>query len=119
MNPIYTYTFNINDLTNLVDYDCVKSDSFEELICENEGHFSREGEFLAFDLNGVELVIFYDLDVSGRIDYDPGDYYNPPYSDFEITDETIDVTQVTLDEHEFELTKELKLMFSEVVKKHI
>ena len=53
-------------------------------------------------MNGVELVIFYDLDVSGRIDHDPGDYYTPPYTDIDITNETIDVTQVTLDEYDID-----------------
>jgi len=70
-------------------------------------------------VDGLDLVIVYDLDVSGRIEYDPGDYYTPPYSDCEITDETIDVTEVTLDDYNIELTKELKTLFSEVVKKNL
>jgi hypothetical protein len=57
--------------------------------------------------------------VSGRIEYDPGDYYNPPYSDCEITYEDIDVTEVTLDDYNIELTKELKVLFSEVIKKNL
>jgi len=118
MNFISTYTIDTNNLT-LCDSDCTKSNEWEELICENEGHFSREGEYLSFDVNGFELLIFYDLDVSGNIDHDPGDYYNPPYTDVDITDESIDVTQVTLDEYDIELTKELRLLFSEVVKKNL
>lgn len=118
MSFISTYSLNANSL-ELVDYDCAKSNSWEDLVCENEGSFSREDEFLAFDMNGLELVIFYDLSVSGKIDYDPGDYYNPSYTDVEITDEDITVTKVTLDEYDIELTKELKSFFSEVVKKYV
>ena len=118
MNFISTYTINLNDL-KMIDSDCVKANDWVDLICENEGDFSREGEFMSFDMNGVELVIFYDLQVSGRIDYDPGDYYTPPYSDVEITYESIDVTEVTLDEYDIELDKELKKMFVEVVKNNL
>ena len=118
-NFISTYSLNPSNINRLVDFDCKKSDEWEELICENEGHFSRESEFMAFEVDGFNLVITYDLSVSGRIEYDPGDYYNPPYSDCEITYEDIDVTEVTLDDYNIELTKELKLLFSEVIKKHL
>jgi hypothetical protein len=118
-NFISTYSLDLNKISNLIDSDCKKSDQWEELICENEGHFSSESEFMLFEVNGLDLVIIYDLDVSGRVDYDPGDYWNPPYSDFEITDETINVTEVTLDDYNIELTKELKELFSEVIKKNL
>jgi len=118
-NFISTYSLDPSRINNLVDSDCLKSDDWEELICENEGHFSREGEFMIFEVDGLDLVISYDLEVSGRVEYDPGDYWTPPYSDFEVTDETIDVTEVTLDDYEIELTKELKFLFSEVIKKNL
>ncbi len=114
-----TYLLDPSKINNLIDTDCSKKDDWEELICENEGRFSREGEFMAFEVDGLDLVIVYDLDVSGRIEYDPGDYYTPPYSDCEITNESIDVTEVTLDDYNIELTKELKQLFSEVVKKNL
>ncbi len=114
-----TYLLNPSKINNLIDSDCSKTEDWEELICENEGHFSREGEFMMFEVDGLDLVISYDLEVSGRIEYDPGDYYTPPYSDCEITNESIDVTEVTLDDYNIELTKELKQLFSEVVKKNL
>lgn len=113
-----TYTINVNDL-KFIDSDCVKSNDWIDMICENEGRFHREGEFMSFDMNGVELVIFYDLEVSGKIDYDPGDYWTPPYSDVDITNEFIDVTEVTLDEIEIELDKELKEMFTKIIKNNL
>jgi hypothetical protein len=112
-NFISTYCINPSEINNLFDFDCSKSEDWEELICENEGHFSKEGQFMTFDLGG------YDLEVSGRVDYDPGDYWTPEYSDCTITDETIDVTEVTLDDYEIELTKELRDLFSEVIKKNL
>jgi hypothetical protein len=118
-NFVCIYSLDPSRINNLVDSDCLKSDEWEELIYENEGHFIREGEFMAFEVDGLDLVISYDLEVSGRTEYDPGDYYNPPYSDFEITNEDIDVTDVTLDDYNIELTKELKVLFSEVIKKKL
>lgn len=118
-NFVCIYSLDPSRINNLVDSDCLKTDDWEELICENEGHFIREGEFMAFEVDGLDLVISYDLEVSGITEYDPGDYYNPPYSDFEITNEDIDVTDVTLDDYNIELTKELKVLFSEVIKKKL
>lgn len=118
-NFISTYSLEPSSIKDLVDFDCKKSDEWEDLIYENEGHFSRESEFMSFDINGVNLTIVYDLEVSGRVEYDPGDYWTPPYSDCKITDETIDVTEVTLDDYEIELTKELRYLFSEVIKKNL
>ena len=114
-----TYLLDTRKINNLVDSDCKKSDEWEELIYENEGHFSREGEFMLFDVDGLDLLINYDIEVSGRIDYDPGDYFTPPCSDYEITYEAIDVTEVILDDYNIELTKELKKLFSEVIKKKL
>jgi hypothetical protein len=74
---------------------------------------------MLFDVDGLDLLIIYDIEVSGRIDYDPGDYFTPPYSDYEITYEAIDVTEVILDDYNIELTKELKKLFSEVIKKKL
>jgi hypothetical protein len=118
-NFVCIYSLDPSRINNLVDSDCLKSDEWEELIYENEGHFIREGEFMAFEVDGLDLVISYDLEVSGRTEYDPGDYYTPPYSDFEITSEDIDVIEVTLDDYNIELTKELKDLFSEVIKKNL
>jgi len=118
MNLISTYNLDTKGL-KIIDYDCVKSSEWENLICENEGEFSREGEYMAFDMNGLELVITYDLNVSGRVDYDPGDYYNPPYTDVDITSEDIDIIDATLDGYDIELTKDLMKLFLDVVKKHL
>ena len=118
-NFISTYSLDLSRINEPVDFDCRKSEDWEELICENEGHFSREGEFMAFEVDGLDLVISYELEVSGITEYDPGDYYTPPYSDFQITDETIYVTDVTLNDYNIELTKELRELFSEVIKKNL
>ena len=51
-NFISTYSLDPNRINNLVDSDCLKTDDWEELICENEGHFSREVEFMIFEVDG-------------------------------------------------------------------
>jgi hypothetical protein len=116
---ISTYSLNTNEINKLVDFDCVKSDRWIDLVLENEGQFSRTGEFMAFDIDGVELVIFYNLSVYGKIEYDRGDYWTPPYCDVDITGESIDVNQVILDNYDIELTKELKDSFSKVIKNNL
>jgi hypothetical protein len=118
-NFISTYTIDPMKINNIVDFDCLKKEDWEESICENEGHFSRKGEFISFDLDGFYLTIFYDLEVSGKVDYDPGDYWTPPYSDFEITYEDINVSEVTLDDYNIELTEDLIKLFSEVIKNNL
>lgn len=118
MNFISTYNLDTKNL-KLVDYDCTKSDSWGELICENEGSFNKEDEYLVFDMNGLELIVSYDLSVSGKIDYYPGDYYTPSFTDVEITDEDITITQVTLDDYEIEITKDLNLLFLGIIKKYV
>lgn len=115
MSFISTYNLE-TDVLKLVDSDFVKSDRWEYLIFENDGNLNREGEFMAFDMNGLELVIFYDLNISGKIYHDSGDYYNPSYTDVEITCEDINITEVTLDGYDIELTKDLNCLFLETVK---
>ena len=89
----------------MTDGDYTKAEDWEELICENEGSFSKDEEYMIFDSNGIEIVINYEISVSGRVDYDPGDYYTPPYSDFDITYEDIFISSVTIDGYELELSK--------------
>lgn len=118
MSFLSTYTLDLSNL-KVIDSCYSKRSDWDELICENEGRFVKEDEFIMFDMNGLELVVTFDLDVSGRIDYDPGDYYTPPYTDVDITDEDIDIKQITLDEYDVELDKELKIIFSELIQKNI
>jgi hypothetical protein len=118
-NFISTYSLDTTKINNLIDFECKRSDEWEELICENEGNFIRENEFMVFEVDGFDLVITYDLSVSGRVEYNRGDYWTSSYSDCEINYENIDVTEVTLDNYNIELTKELKKLFSEVIKKNL
>ena len=90
------------DNIKLIDSDCRKRSEWEELICEGEGSFYSPCEFMTFDVNGLELVIDYALSISGVFSYDPGDYWTPPYSDFDLTNEDIRITSVLLDEEEIE-----------------
>jgi hypothetical protein len=115
---IPTYSLDLNNL-KLTDGDYTKAEDWEELICENEGSFSKDEEYMIFDSNGIEIVINYELSVSGRVDYDPGDYYTPPYSDFDITYEDIFISSVTIDGYELELSKETKSLFEKEVKKKL
>ena len=118
MSFLSTYTLDLSNL-KVIDSCYSKRSDWEELICENEGSFSKDEEYMIFDSNGIEIVVNYELSVSGRVDYDPGDYYTPPYSDFDITYEDIFISSVTIDGYELELSKETKSLFEKEVKKKL
>lgn len=116
MTFISTYSVNLNNL-KIKDKDVV--DDWEDLICENEGSFTRDYQYMIFDCDGIEVNVNFDLYVSGRVDYDPGDYWTPPYTDVDITDFDVTITEVYIDDYEVELTKEMKLTLEKVVKNNL
>ena len=116
MNTIQT--LDIKNL-KLVDSDCTKSSRFSDLLIENKGSFSTEDEYLVFDMNGVELAIFYNLEVSGKVDVDFGDFYSPSSMDLDITNQDVDVIKATIDDVDIDLSEDVKSLLSEVVKNYL
>jgi hypothetical protein len=111
---IYSIDF---DQIKLVDKDIVSNDQYGGLIIENDGYFTNSEQFLFFEDNsGVELCITYTISVSGIVDYDPGDYYTPPYSDVDIKDVYIEIDSFTINDTEVKLNKELTEVLAKKVK---
>ena len=108
---------NLNNL-KLKDSDFIKSSDWEDLIIENDC-FRGENQFMIFESDGSEVIVGFDLFVSGKIYRDSGDYLNPPYTDVEITDIDIDIVSVTIDEYEVELTKESEVDLELEIKKYL
>jgi hypothetical protein len=108
---------NLNKL-KLKDSDFIKSSDWEDLIIENDG-VRGENQFMVFESDGSEVIVNFDLCVSGRIYRDSGDYLNPPYTDVEITDIDVDITSLTVDEYEVKLTKEFEANLELEIKKYL
>lgn len=115
--------------TYLLDFDTLKlndeyseyltSDQWEEEVCENEGSISEEGMIVFKDSNGLECYANFKLCVSGTIDHDPGDYWTPPYTDVEIDDVEIDVSEFYLDDVLVDLTTEMRKALTDKIYKLI
>jgi hypothetical protein len=74
---------------------------------------------MIFDCDGIEVNVNFELYVSGRVDHDPGDYWTPPYTDVDITDFDVTITEVYIDDYDVELTKEMKRTLEKVVKNNL
>lgn len=105
------------------DKDIISNDYFADLILENEGSFTKDGQIIWFksdDLGeDVEVSVEYEIYVSGSVDYDPGDYWTPPYTDVDINDIDIEINSVCIDDIELELTKEIKTILLAKIKQEI
>lgn len=117
MEFINTYTIDFDKLDN-VNYKEVEED-WDSLICENEGSFSREDQSISFDVNGSELVVWFELNVIGRVDYDPGDYWTPSYTDVDITDVGVYISNVYLNDYDLPLDKEIIILLENKIQKMI
>jgi hypothetical protein len=115
---ISTYSLNLINL-KLVDGYYTKSEDWDDLICENEGSFSKDEEYMIFNLDGLEVVINYELSVNGRVQHDPGDYWTPSYTEVDIIDEDITISSVTIDDYELELNKEIESLLEKEIKKNL
>lgn len=104
MGFIETWTLDLNNLEVVDTY--VFSD-WDELICEHEGSYSSDDQYVIFKSNGVEMCVNFKLSIRGYYTYDSGDYWTPPSSETEITDVEITISSVLIDdEYELSLDKE-------------
>lgn len=113
----FPYTLNLNDLV-VKDKDIVKD--WEELICEDEDEcFTRDDQWILFDMNGIEVSVNFELTVRGRVTSDAGDYWTPPSCDVDIVDVDVDVTYLLIDDYEVVLDRELSKKLESIVKKYL
>lgn len=111
----FPYTLNLNDLV-VKDKDIVKD--WEELICEDEdGSFTRDDQYILFDMNGIEVSVNFELTVRGRVTSDPGDYWTPPSCDVDIVDVDVDVIDLFIDDYDVVLDRELSRTIESLIKK--
>jgi len=99
--------------------DFTPSSEFENLVFDGEGFASLTDEFMDLSCDGFNIVVTYNVNLSGHIFYERGDYWTPDYTSVDVDDVDITITAISIDEYEVDLTKELVSVFEKVVKQLI
>lgn len=116
-NSTQIYSLNFNKMT-LQDGDFIKYDDWFDKIYE-DGGFTNDYQYMIFNSNGVEIVVDFQLIVSGSIIRDNGDYYTPPSVDVDIDEYTVNITGLHVDEWEVSLNRDLEKLLEVEIKKHL
>lgn len=103
---------------NLVDGDFIKSEDWFDLICE-DGGFTAKNQYITFNSNGNEVVVDFDLSVSGKVTHDRGDYWTPPYTDVDIKEIDLDILSVHINDWEVELNGAIETWLVSEIKKNL
>jgi len=98
--------------------DFKKHSEFERLIFENDGSFSSE-DYMEFKSGDDKILVDYDLDVSGKIDNTKGNYFTPDHTQVTITDASVDIKFIVINEDIIEITPDIKLFWSSIVDEQI
>lgn len=88
---------NSIDTLKFVDGNFISSDSFSDMVYENEGSFTEKDQSMFFEYGDTEVTVNYELYVEGSIEEESGDWYTPGSCDVEITDTEITITEVFVD----------------------
>lgn len=113
-NFISTYSIDFNNMS-LIDGSYIKPHRWMDIIEENGGSFIADNQYIVFKSGDTEVVIDFELSVSGWVDYDGGDYYTPPSSDGDIDDVDISINGITVDEIEVEMSPDIKKMAKKAI----
>jgi hypothetical protein len=112
-------TEHVIDFDNLVLTDKDVFGDWEDLICEYDGYYSQESQTLFFDFKDIEVIIGFDLAISGTHWYQPASYMQPEEGETEITDINIDVNYLWIGDDEVKIDSDLKKTLTAVVKKYV
>lgn len=119
-NYVSTYSINFNEMKIAVkDSDFVGSSRWDHLIVEHEGSFSRDCQYMVFDYLGCRVEVGFDMVVSGKYEWDPGDYMTEPTSYTEIDGADIEITSLHIDQYEVELSAEITDILKKIIDKHL
>lgn len=111
----------ILDFDNAIlnDGDFTRSDDYSNLIDGSE-RVELEG-WITLEFEGTEDWITVDFvqEIEGYWTHCPGDYWTPPDSDFDLTDEVVHIVGAQINDFEIEMIPELedlllKLVYAEI-----
>ena len=88
---------NSIDTLKFVDGNFISSDSFSDMLYENEGSFTETDQYMLFEYGDVEVTVNYELYVDGTIEEESGDWYTPGSCEVFVTDTDITITEVFVD----------------------
>ena len=115
----------MNSTEHVIDFDKLVLtskdvfDDYDYLICENDGYYSENDQYLYFDFKGIEVIIGFDLAIRGWSWYQPASYMEPEDGEVHITDIEVDVNYLSISDEELTIDKELKKTLELVVKKYV
>lgn len=112
-------TERVMNFDNLVFKSKEVFSDWEYLICENDGSYSQDLQYMTFDYNGSEVCVGFTLSIRGNYWYSPATYMSPEEGDVRITDVEVDVDYLSIDDNELSFDKEVAKTLEKVVKKYI
>lgn len=105
---------------SIVEGTYVPYEEWEELIVDSyysSGYasFSKDG-FIVLKSENLEFGVDFDLYVKGDVDYDDGDYLNPPTTYVDILDEEVTVSGIYIDGNFVDVDESVKIFLSKTIK---
>jgi hypothetical protein len=95
-----------------------KSDEWLEAI-EEDGGFAAKNQYIIFNSNGIEVIVDFDISVTGNVSHSVGDWYTPSHTDVDIMDIDIDIISLHVDDWEVELNPEIEDFLKIEIKKNL
>lgn len=105
--------------STITNKDFTPYSDFENLIEEGEGFATLKDECMILDCEGFEVSINYNVDITGHVYFEKGDWWTPSSVEVEVDTVDVTITSITVDEYDVDLTPELVSVFEKVVKKLI
>lgn len=108
-------TFNPSKC-KVVSGDFLPSTEFENEIFDGDGSSVLYAQFVELQSEGFQIEVIYDLYLSGRIYRDCGDYWTPSSIEVDVKSVDVEISSITIDGYDVQLTTELVKIFNNVIK---
>jgi hypothetical protein len=99
--------------------DYVKLSDFNNIMIDSGGSFLKENQLMVFNFSGMEILIGYNLYVSGIFSFDRGDWETPPYSECHIDEVDIEIDNVFINGYEVELSEDIIFILKKIIDKNL
>ena len=111
-------TLNFSDI-KLLDGQFTKSDTWGELVFENDGSFSQDEQSMIFQCGDNEVIVNFNYFVDAHIDEDNGDYYTPPATEAQIDGVDVTIDNIYINEVETNVDSETFAFLVKQVKREL
>jgi hypothetical protein len=100
----------------VVSGDFLPSTEFVNEIFDGDGSSVSYAQFLEIESEGFQIEVIYDLYLSGRVYRDRGDYWTPSSIEVDVKSVDVEISSITIDGYDVELTEDLVKIFNNVIK---